>query len=199
MCYDDQIISAYVDGELQDKLHTDVKNHIRKCERCRKIAAEYTALQELFTATSDSPAEDVVAGTERKARVWREIQRHTRRERVQGFWHRRLQVPLPVAAGVAVAVFALVLTLLFNPFSTEQQMVPLAMQSDETIESIPEVPSDFVSSANTMPELEQLVRFLSDQGAAIEVKIQLPSSSKIQVTGEPQLLRAADYRRSEGE
>ena len=106
---------------------------------------------------------------------------------------------MPVLAGVAAAVLVLVLTLLFNPFAAEQQMVPVAMQSDESIESIPEVPSDFASPANTMPELEQLVRFLSDQGAAIEVKIQLPSSSKIQVTGEPQLLRAADYRRSEGE
>ncbi len=199
MCYDDQIISAYVDGELQEKLYTDVRNHIDKCERCRTAAAEYTALQELFTATSNSPAEDVVENSERKARVWREIQRHTRRERVQDFWHRRLQVPMPVLAGVAAAVLVLVLTLLFNPFAAEQQMVPVAMQSDETIESIPEVPSDFASPANTMPELEQLVRFLSDQGAAIEVKIQLPSSSKIQVTGEPQLLRAADYRRSEGE
>ncbi len=202
MCYDDQVISAYVDGELELRLHTEVENHISECERCRKLANEYKALQDLFSATSGAPADAGHAGVdslEQKARVWKEIQRHTRRERVQDFWHRRLQVPMPVAAGLAAALAILVLTLLINPFGTEQQMVPVAMQSEETLESIPEVPSDFVSPANTMPEIEQLVRFLSDQGAAIEVKIQLPSSSKIQVTGEPQLLRAADYRRSEGE
>lgn len=199
MCYDDQIISAYVDGELEMKLHTEVDKHIAECERCSKVANEYRALQELFSATSRTPSDDGLAGMdtqEPKNRVWREIQHHTRRERVQDFWHRRLQVPMPVAAGLVAALVMLVLTLLINPFASDQQMAPLAMQPEETI---PEVPTDFASPANTIPEIEQLVRFLSDQGAAIEVKIQLPSSSKIQVTGEPQLLRAADYRRSEGE
>ena len=196
MCYDDQIISAYVDGELEEPLHTKAKNHIEGCERCRKVVAEYRALQELFTATRSQTTETTLETRERKTRVWGEIQRHTRRESVQDFWHRRVQVPMPLAAGVLVAMIALVLTLVFNPLSTGQQSVPLALQGDDTI---PEVPSEYVSPANTMPEIEQLVRFLSDQGAAIEVKIQLPSTSKIQVSGEPQLLRAAEYRRSEGE
>lgn len=196
MCYDEQILSAYVDGELQRQLHTSVERHIGECERCRKLSNEYRALKDLFIATGNSTTETGVDNQARKARVWREIQRQTRRERVQDFWHRRVQVPLPLVAGLAAAAVIVVLTLVLNPFAPEQHMVPMAMQSDETI---PEVPTGFSSSADNMPELEQLVRFLSDQGAAVEVKIQLPSTSKIQVSGEPQLLRAADYRRSEGE
>jgi anti-sigma-K factor RskA len=195
MCYDDKILSAYVDGELKEPLHTNVKNHIEGCERCRTLVAEYNALQELFTSTRSQVSETALESRERKARVWEEVQRHTRRERVQNFWHRRVQIPMPLAAGVLVAMIALVLTLVFNPLSTGQRTVPLALRD----ERIPEVPTEYVSPANTMPEIEQLVRFLSDQGAAIEVKIQLPSTSKIQVSGEPQLLRAAEYRGSEGE
>lgn len=195
MCYDDKTISAYVDGELEEPLHTQVKDHIEGCGRCRKVVAEYSALQELFTATRSQTSETALDTRQRKARVWQEIQHHTRRDRVQDFWHRRVPVPMPLAAGVLVAMIALVLTLVFYPLPTGQQSVPLALQDD----TIPEVPSEYVSPAHSMPEIEQLVRFLSDQGAAIEVKIQLPSTSKIQVSGEPQLLRAAEYRRSEGE
>ncbi len=195
MCYDDHIISAYVDGELEEPRLTEVKRHIENCERCRNVADRYSSLEELFTADDSA---DRISTDSRKAQVWQRIQRQTRRETTHNFWHQRVQVPLPLAAGAVIAVAALVLTLLVSPFSAPQQSpqqgVPLAIQQDTTI---PEVPSDFTSPANTMPEIEQLVKFLSDQGAAIEVKIQLPSSSKIQVSGEPQLLRAADLRRDE--
>jgi len=96
----------------------------------------------------------------------------------------------------AVAVF--VFTLIFSPFSSgtlpsRQPGAPLSLRDDS---GIPEVPTNYPASKNSMPELEQLLQFLSEQGAAVEVKIQLPSSSKIQVSGEPQLLRATDFKRS---
>jgi len=195
MCYDEQIISAYVDGELEGPLSTEVKKHIESCRRCRSLAAEFSAISEVFTAVRSA---DSIDSDQRKARVWQGIRRQTNRETVQNFWHRRVQIPLPLAAGVVIAVAALVFTLIVNPFSSNHRGTPTALEQDKAMDTtIPAVPSDFTSPGNTIPELEQLVRFLSDQGAAIEVKIELPSSSKIQVSGEPQLLRAADLRRDE--
>ncbi|MFO7729792.1 MAG: zf-HC2 domain-containing protein [Spirochaetia bacterium] len=196
MCYDEQVISAYVDGELEEPLHTEVQKHIDSCVYCRSRQAEYCSVKELFLAVRNSPIHDTIAGPQAKARVWQQIQRKTRRESIQSFWHRKIQIPLPLAAGAIAAVVVLVLTLVFSPFasgifSSDQSGAPLVLQEDSRI---PEVPTNYLASENNMPELEQLLRFLSDQGAAVEVKIQLPSSSKIQVSGEPQLLRAADFR-----
>jgi len=193
MCYDEQVISAYVDGELAESLHKEVQEHIESCDYCRSIQAEYHSVKELFFAVGNSPIHDTLTGPHTKARVWQQIQRKTRRETAQNFWHRQIQVPLPLAAGVLAAVVVLAFTLIFSPFSSDQSGVPLALQEDD---SIPSVPTNYPATENSRPDLEQLLRFLSDQGAAVEVKIQLPSSSKIQVSGEPQLLRAADFRRS---
>ncbi|MDZ7795187.1 MAG: zf-HC2 domain-containing protein [Spirochaetia bacterium] len=198
MCYDEQVISTYVDGELEEPLHREVQKHLESCAYCRSTQAEYRSVKELFLAVSNSPLHDTIAGPQAKARVWQQVQRKTRRETAQNFWHRQIQVPLPLAAGVMAAVAVLVFTLIFSPFSSgifssDQSGAPLALRDDN---NIPEVSTNYPASKNSMPELEQLLRFLSDQGAAVEVKIQLPSSSKIQVTGEPQLLRAADFRRS---
>ncbi|MCF7948259.1 MAG: zf-HC2 domain-containing protein [Spirochaetia bacterium] len=198
MCYDEQVISAYVDGELEASVHREIEEHIDNCDYCRSIQAEYHSVKELFLAVSNSPIHDTLAGSHAKARVWQQIQRKTRRETAQSFWHRQIQVPLPLAAGVIAAVAVLAFTLIFSPFSSgifssDQSGAPLALQEDD---SIPSVPTNYPATENSRPELEQLLRFLSDQGAAVEVKIQLPSASKIQVSGEPQLLRAADFRRS---
>ena len=198
MCYDEQVISAYVDGELEEPLYSEVQKHMESCVYCRSTQAEYRSVKELFLAVSNNPIHDTIAGPQAKARVWQQIQRKTRRETAQNFWHRQIQVPLPLAAGVMAAVAVLVFTLIFSPFSSGifssgQSGAPLALQEDD---GIPTVPTNYPASENSLPELEQLLRFLSDQGAAVEVKIQLPSSSKIQVSGEPQLLRAADFRRS---
>src|SRR6056297_1228273 len=198
MCYDEIVISAYVDGELDEPLYSEVQKHIESCAYCRSTQIEYRSAKELFLAVSNSPIHETLAGPQAKARVWQQIQRRTRRETARNFWHRQIQVPLPLAAGVMAAVAVLVFTLIFSPFSSGtlppgQSGAPLSLRDDN---GIPEVPTNYPASKNSMPELEQLLQFLSEQGAAVEVKIQLPSSSKIQVSGEPQLLRATDFKRS---
>jgi hypothetical protein len=189
MCVDDKELSAYIDGELTEERAADVTAHLSVCNSCTVRVERLFRTARLIRSVQRD-------GTELSRRMERSRQRISvavERKREPLFWGRRVLVPVPLAAAMFFLLFAAVTILFtgngdFGP-RTYDGAIPVVEKADAREEV------SFGSRAGepSREELEELFRFLSEQGASVEVKIELPKPSSFTVYGEPQLIRAADF------
>src|SRR6056297_2341080 len=186
MCYSDNLLSAYVDGELSLGLSKEISLHLRECDHCCEVVQRFDTLGESLRNSEGLSAENVALS---QREVWKRVQLQVRREEKSvgiPFRYRRIQLPVPLAAGLMVLFSALLLAAWFYP------RVDLPDGTDVLISQQAE--SDEFTMRTSMnngtspQQLEELVRFLSEQGAAVEINIELPGSSHYEVIGEPQLI-----------
>ncbi len=191
MCYDKITLSAFSDGELEIGKRREIETHLQICERCSSIVADYQRLHEILSVPQ---AEQNAEFAVREANSWSRLQTRLRREKAGAgvpLWRRRIMVPLPLAAGMLFTVGILIAALIITPgvLLPDDTAAVIAQQTS------PETNAVYAEGDHSLAELEKLVQFLSAQGAAIEVRIELPSASRFEVIGEPQLIKAADYRK----
>jgi hypothetical protein len=104
MCPDRQLLSTFVDGEIPEPFSSRIASHIKDCQKCGKVVADYRGLSvNLRTAPSPDFAES-------QARVAQALTIQSGFARRQSVWSKSISMPLPIAAGVAV-MFALLLAL----------------------------------------------------------------------------------------
>ncbi|MDR1837277.1 MAG: hypothetical protein LBQ89_06420 [Treponema sp.] len=213
MCPDPQILSFYMDGELPSPWKEKMENHLTECSECRGKLDNFRQLQELLK--KDTLQE--LAAVEReegpvlmeaefmeaaKERVWRKLESKPRfRSPVRisssyTMWKRRLSIPMPAAA--AAVVIALVSILLFRGGSASQNELktdyanqisrPITAENTNfSFAAEEEIPS-------IMPtmDINSVLQYLSDEGANIII-LHLPESRDFSMSGEPKIIRAADY------
>jgi anti-sigma factor RsiW len=176
MCPDREILSAYFDGELGPQWERKVRAHLAQCEACRIRLDEFRSLRQTLRTGS------IVVPDEAPQRVWNRIQA----ERVAiprlGLWKRKIVLPAPVFAG-AMGLFAL---LLIGSVLFTMGYVDRALARNGEVEVKP--------MAIQVETVEDLIRYLESQNAYVEVNLQIPEGSNFYIFGEPQFLRAADYR-----
>jgi len=185
MCYDSVILSAYSDGEVSADLAQEVSEHLQECSRCRQIAAKHNAVNFFLNKTFHIEQAEL---TERQGqlqnRLRLQLRKESRRRYWGSFWRQRVAVPVPLLA-MGILVLLLVGFLWFESFPP-----------GSSLDGAPQlITQQTGSSTGEYGDIENLIQFLSSQGAAVEVRIELPSSSRFEVLGEPQLLKAADVRR----
>lgn len=56
MCLSKDIISAYCDGETEDRIKSLIEAHLNECERCRQTADSYRALSRSLRQTAAEPS-----------------------------------------------------------------------------------------------------------------------------------------------
>jgi hypothetical protein len=218
MCPDPQILSIYVDGELPSPWKEKMESHLKKCPDCMEKYGNFKHLHELFKKDTtirrryierivDGPAEEPTYTEDElrtsKDRVWDKIeakQKATDRSRAAGsshVWKRRLSIPLPAAAAAAV-VIALV-TYLFISGQTFFQN-GIAGKKADTNEKV-----NFILAADEeMPDIipasniDGVLQYLNSDGAEIII-LKLPESRNFSRTGEPAIIRAADYQKNESQ
>lgn len=173
MCPDKQILSALHDGEIPEPWQSRIKVHLEECENCRN---QYKAFQHLSYALEGDPP-DLEASQER---VWTRLAfTQGRRNQPIPIWRRRVAVPAPLLAAAAVVI---VLGVGFF----------VGIGRNASPEAVtPEVWT--VQFENH--DLEELAELLKSRDDQVQVFIELPDASLIGSQGEPQLIRAADYRR----
>jgi hypothetical protein len=196
MCVDDQLLSAFIDGELDGNHSEQVKVHLAECSDCRK---RMEGMRRISAALSSGTLreEDIALSSRRvAARLDHVIDPASSR----GFWSRRFSVPAPLAlAAMLVLVlvsgmFALSLYDSGRAGAGGTGAFPLAV--GDYSKEFKLLASD-MDAPDSGPTIQQLFELLGSSGASIEVKIDLPSESVFTVHGEPQLLRAADFQRSD--
>jgi hypothetical protein len=183
MCPDREILSVYLDGELPSPWKEKLESHLEGCARCRERLETYGAVRR---AALDRPAAGAMEAAKERVRAGLERRTGTGpcpRRRNAGIWGRRVAVPLPAAAAAA-AVFVVILALAWigRPALGDPETA-LAAEID---------------MRGTIPvsDMSGVLQYLGGEDAGNYVILKLPESRNFTSTGEPLILKEADYRTS---
>jgi len=177
MCPDDQLLSAYIDGELPPQWEQRIDEHIETCERCSRRVEEFTSLR------NDLVKADISVEEDRTEKAYHDF--IVRRKAVTSppFWHRKVTLPAPLAAAAAILITTIVAV--FFIIGVHRPAERAVASESEII-----VPPEKVG----MRTLDEAIRLFESQNAHIEIYIQLPAETNFQRVGEPLLIREADYQ-----
>jgi anti-sigma factor RsiW len=184
MCPDRQLLSVFIDGELPSPWREKMAEHLAACPDCSARVALYRSLGSVSPADSAAPSAEAERIEAAKARVWREIAGLKAVERRPAAWIRPISLPLP-AAVAAVLLVAFVAAWAGGPLvarATPTQA--LAQIADQNALAIP------------VSELSSVLSYLDAQDASTGIVIiKLPEAQQFVQSGQPSLVRAADYAR----
>ena len=182
MCPDRQLLSVYIDHELPSPWREKLEAHLSKCPSCASRTAQY---REYSEALRDGPETDA---EEARARVWKDLSKVlTPAQATVPFARRRRNVVnLPVPAAVAaVLVVALAAAAIGGPL--------LASRGQE--QNMARIGSD-VPGIIPVSDMAGILQYLDSQDASADIVIiRLPETRNFISSGEPALVRAADYSR----
>lgn len=181
MSLEDEILSAYVDGEIEPPHDESIRRQIEANEDIRRRYERFLELKRAFAGEILPDMSDA------KRRVWENLQ--NLKPPQPSFWKQQWKLPAPVVAAAAL-IFAFLLG-----FSMWQIVTPTS-QSPELAELGQEGrPVDLtINLADS--EVQQVLDWLSSREMLGEIKVELPETHRFEIIGEAQLLRAADFARS---
>ena len=178
MCPDLQIMSIYFDGELDSPWKEKYEKHLDDCPSCRKHLEAYRLSRQKLSGASRKLEQSLEEAMER---VWEKTNFTVKQKR--RFWAGSITVPIPVAAaaGLVMAIALAAIAALRQPVTvSEPQLAGLEMQ-----EMIP------------VSDMASFFQYLGDDNSADMVIIRLPDTT-FKNAGEPRMIRAADYSRTNG-
>ncbi|GHT83778.1 hypothetical protein FACS1894137_05840 [Spirochaetia bacterium] len=182
MCPDPQMLSLYYDGELPSPWKEKLEVHLAVCVPCRERLEQFRLLSGTL---GNKPAG--VSGapglSERRERVWQRLNAPVDTVRVWDapvrVWNRSVSIPLPLVAAAAALIFA------FGVFFIRGgRTVSPADSSLAAVEMQTMVP---------VSDLNGVLQYLGNDDSPDIVIIRLPESRSFMSSGEPAIIRAADY------
>jgi len=198
MCPDVQLLSIYMDEELPSPWKEKMESHLNECSECREKLDKFKLIEK--------PAEEEQKMIdEAKDRVWQNLQSNRRfQPRIVNantgsssrIWQRRLSIPLPAAAAAAV-VIALVTMMLFRG-GNQVNNNGLAVQQADLYEKtgfLIAAEEEVIPGIMPVADIDGVLQYLNSDGAEIII-LRLPESTSFSRTGEPAILRAADYQQN---
>ncbi len=182
MCFDDQVLSAFYDDELEGVWKDRVGKHVQVCSRC---AAKLASFGKLGERLADAGMPDI---SFRQQAVWERIRHSISTEEELGFWYRKISVVKTAAAIAAASIIVFGMSLFVNNGFT----------AGGEITSAGDVASVFSHSSEEIiktDEMNRLIELLSVKEDPSEFVIKLPENHTFRYLGEPQFLREADFVR----
>jgi len=179
MCPDYEILSAYMDGEIENPWKEKIKTHLQECSACRE---KLSAFQNLHTMLQEDTEPDYNPSMYRvKERL--ESSPWALKKKTLPFWKKRLLIPVPIAAIAATVLICLgtvisVTVANLNPAKTNGTAVVVEKKTTQE------------------DELATIIKLMENTDFNNEVTIQLPTVSRFSISGEPQFIRAKDINRS---
>lgn len=173
MCPDRELISLLYDGELEQPVEQQLREHLCGCSRC---AAQYRAYANLSEAMQDSGI-DIVAMEAMESRITGRLEKgllHPVRQ--YQFWQRRIGVPVPALAGMVLLALSGLTLYVFDRTTVD------TLESDVWMVQLEE------------KRLEELMEVVGKRSETVEFEITLPELPLGSYQGEPQLIRSVDYR-----
>jgi anti-sigma factor RsiW len=195
-----------MDGELPSPWKEKMEAHLEQCSECKERYKNFRHLQEMFkkkthqsrtyiesdaalrpsAADQSLPEQEFIEDA--KDKVWRKMESKWRGSR-RSVWGYRLSLPLPAAAAAAVVIFALLAVLYIRGGNLRPQ--DSAAKSNFILASEEEEMPSIIPAAQDMNGLLQL---LGSDGTDVLI-LRLPESRNFARSGEPAIIRAADYSR----
>jgi hypothetical protein len=191
MCPDRQILSVYVDGELPSPWKEKMEAHLLSCGACRNRIEGYRRLSRILGAGGSGS----VSGERIEAagdRIWGKIAPLDREGRSAAvkFRYRTVSIPLPAAAAAAVIFMAVLLAAIFLPSSfTGNRGQEMAASTGMGLDLQGIIP---------VSDMNGVLQYLGNEDTADLVIIRLPESKSFMSSGEPTIIKAADYSRRNG-
>jgi anti-sigma factor RsiW len=190
MCPEHQILSVYLDGELPSPWKEKLESHLGQCPQCRQRLESYRLV-------SASVAEDTARMEAAKERVWRNLEAGGRLGRrpltvVRGtsVWRRSVSIPLPaIAAAAAALVIALGVFWVRRPAEQAAVIPQMTFASEDTIDASGVVP--------IAADMNGVLQYLNSRDGGDILILRLPESRSFMSSGEPAMLKAADYARGQ--
>jgi len=188
MCPDPKMLSLYKDNELPEPWKNKITDHLAECTECSTHLQNYKNISDKITGITPLIEDNIIR--EAGLRVWQRLPEAVINGEVRQTKKYSIIIPYPLAAAaVAVFVFAIVLSLFsfMNSSSNPKIYEPVtAYLPDKTS-------SAELSGIVPVTDLSGIIQYLSRQEPRDYVLIQLPDSRSFSYTGEPALLRRADY------
>ncbi|MDR0584536.1 MAG: zf-HC2 domain-containing protein [Treponema sp.] len=189
MCPEHQILSVYLDGELPSPWKEKMESHLEQCPQCRQRLESYRLV-------SASAAEDLVRMEAAKERVWRNLEAG---ERLGGrrlspvrasVWRRSIAIPLPALAAAAAALIVVMGALWVRRPAEQPAVIPqMTFASDESFDAPGVVP--------IAADMNGVLQYLGSRDGGDILILRLPESRNFTSSGEPAILKAADYTRGQ--
>jgi len=194
MCPDQQLLSIYVDGELPSPWDEKMDVHLKECPACRGKVENFKHLRELINQDPSAKKTSQEELLKSKEKIWRRIEEKRRFTAVPypRVWQRRISIPLPVAAAAAIIIALIVVF-----FSRGGQILnngiagkKANLDANFILAAEEEIPGIIPSAT----DLNGVLQYLGQDGSEIII-LKLPESKSFSRSGEPAIIRAADYSR----
>jgi hypothetical protein len=190
MCSDPQILSVYLDGELPSPWKEKLESHLAECPRCLERLESYRAVS-AAAADAESVRKEAAFMEAAKERVWRDLEARRRfdgrfvRARGVSIWRRSVPVPVPAMAAAAALVIGLAVFWVHRP-ANPTVMPQMALVSKEGFETPGIIP---------VADMNGVLQYLDSRDGEDTLVLRLPESRSFTASGEPVILKAADYTR----
>jgi anti-sigma factor RsiW len=167
------MLSLYYDGELPSPWKEKLETHLEACSPCRERLEQFRRLSGTLDCGSSTQAPE--------ERVWQRLNGGGARKREvpARVWNRSVSVPLPLLAAAAALILAFAVFFVRTPRAAAPDDSALAAFDMQTI-----VP---------VSDMEGVLQYLGDDNSPDIMIIRLPESRSFMSSGEPAIIRAADY------
>jgi len=185
-CSNRQLVSVFLDRELDSPWKEKMESHIAGCECC---AGQLEAYRK--NCLSPVPEEDSLLEEARQ----RVLQKLENRALFSGYgsrsifsppiWRRSVSLPIPAAAAVVFMIIAMAfLWVTKTPGRTESQNMAITAETEIIQDVLP------------VSGMESVLQYLGSTDSGEIIILRLPESRNFASYGEPAMVRAADYSRN---
>lgn len=172
MCVDDQILSAYIDGELSEPWRTQIDEHLEWCEACKKRLED---LKKVHNVVSNAVLDDSSIGLSQN-RVMRYLnanvlnkEKHTWLQKLHKIVSKK--VLLPICSAALTFCFCLII---FTSPEKVNEIAPIENTPSLTIENITPVRlTDNYTTNETLDKysLDDILRYLDESGYDVSIRV----------------------------
>ncbi len=169
MCIDAQMLSAYLDGELDEPYRTQAEEHLEHCNACKKRLDDMIALDQRLK-TIQVP---VVELSEKKDAIFEKLdKKYFQGGKKVNFLRRRIEMSLSsMVTAAAAVVFIFIGGFVFfgtNKSQTDDILPSFAVQADS--QNVRFVSSQSEKSLDDYT-LEEILQYLDSKGYQVDISI----------------------------
>jgi anti-sigma factor RsiW len=181
MCPDRQILSAWLDGEIDAPWDGALEEHVGSCPDCR---ARLERLEAVRRSLLEAPEPDWRPAMERVRSSL--VSRGLAAERTAPVWHRRVSLPVPLAAAAVLLVLVLAGALAVAVVRSSYGMVRITRQGSSGME---------IRIAAPVSDLESLLQSIDANAGSLEDVIMLPKNVPLLSVGQPLMGKETEFSR----
>ena len=181
MCPDREILSAWLDGEIDAPWDRALEEHVGSCPDCR---ARIERLDGVRRSLLEAQVPDWRPAMERVRSSL--VSRGLAHEKPAPAWRRRVSLPLPLAVAAAALVMVLAGALAVSVLRSSFGMVRITRQGSGGTE---------IRIAAPVSDLESLLRSVDQDAGSLEAVIVLPKNVQLLSVGQPLMGKETEFSR----